>query len=846
LRLWDEFGADLRYAARRLRRSLGFTAVATVSLALAIGANTTIFSLAKQLLYDRLAVPNAENLRLLSWTGTEEHVAVHGIWGDYEPLPGGRVTSTAFSYEAFQRLRAENRELEDLFAFKREGMNATIGGAAQRVRGEMVSGNYYADLDVRPVLGRGITPADDAKPGQGAVAAIGYGLWEREFGRSPAVLGQVIRVNEVPLTIVGVNPKGFTSAKDVQTPADVFIPLSMQPVVSPMPGKTPPLSDPNLWWVNIMGRAKVGISDQTAQAGLDAQLAAIVRGTMPVKEGEDLPRMDLRDGSRGLFEQRHTFAKPMAVLMTMVGLVLLLACANISNLMLARGTQRQREISVRLALGAGRGRILRQMLVESLLLSTMGGAFGLLAAYFGRNAIPRMIENSWEQSDLHVHFDWRVFGFTAAVTMLTGILFGLTPALAAARRDVNRSLKEGALTATRRRKAWGGRALVGFQIALSTLLVIGAGLFLRTLAGLSSVNVGFRTDHLLLIEINPERTQYPPGKDVDLHQRLEAAFAGVPGVETVTAAVPVYIADDRMRRDFLVEGQDEHKSEAEFFNVVGNNFFRTLGIPIVAGRGFGSQDTATSLKVGVINQSLARKSFPNRNPVGQRFSISTEESDGRRGREWIQIVGVCADTRYSSLRAEPPPQFFLLYGQQREVGALNYEIRTAMQPEAVLPALRHVARQIDPNLPFGNVRTQDQQIAAAMQQECIFAAMASSFGLLALALAAVGIYGIMAYAVANRTNEIGIRLALGAQQRQVLAMILREASWISVAGVIVGLGAALILARLVKAMLYGLQPTDPVSLCAGALLLVVVGLAASWIPAQRAASVQPVEALRHE
>ena len=498
------------------------------------------------------------------------------------------MTSTSFSYLAFQLLRAENRALEDLFAFNREGMNATIHGTARRIRGEMVSGNYYAALGVHPVLGRGITPADDAKPGQGTVAVIGYGLWEREFGRSPAVLGQVIRVNDTPLTIVGVNPKEFTSAKDVQTPADVFIPLSMQPLVSPQPGNKQLLFDPNLWWVNIMGRAKPGVSDRAAQAALDGQLAAIVRGSMPVEKGDDLPRMDLRDGSRGLFEERHAFARPMAVLMTLVGFVLLLACANIANLMLARATLRRREISVRLALGAGYVRILRQLLVESLVLAAMGGALGFLAAYLGRDAIPRMLENSWEQTDLHVHFDWRVLAFTALVTMLTGVLFGLAPALTAARQELNHSLKEAAQTATRRRRGLAGRALVGFQIALSTLLVIGAGLFLRTLSGLSAVNVGFRTDHLLLFEINPQRNQYPPGKDVDLHRRLEAAFAAVPGVEAVTPSQMVYIADDRMRRDFLSEGQDEHsKNQAEYYNVVGNNFFATLGIPIVAGRSFG-------------------------------------------------------------------------------------------------------------------------------------------------------------------------------------------------------------------------------------------------------------------
>jgi len=842
----ESIWSDIRYGLRILRKNPGFTAVAAISLALAIGANATIFSLAKQLLYERLAVPRAADLRLLAWTGTEEHVAVHGIWGDYDPLPGGRVTSSAFSYTVFQQLRAINHVFEDLFAFNQEGMNATIHGTAQRVRGEMVSGNYYAVLGVQPALGRGITPADDGKPGEGTAAVISYGLWQREFNRSPAVLGQVIRVNDTALTIVGVNPREFTSARDVQTPADVFMPLTMQPLVSPQPGRTPPLFDPNLWWVNIMGRSKPGVSDAQAQAALNTRLSAIVRATMPVRPNEDLPQLQLRDGSRGLFEQRQIFARPMAVLMTMVGFVLLLACANIANLMLARGTQRRREMSVRLALGAGRRRILRQMLVESTTLAVLGGIGGLIAAYFGRNAIPKMIENSWENADLHVHFDWLVFGFTAAVTLLTGLLFGLAPALAAAHLDLNRGLKETTQTASRRIRGTGGRALVGFQIALSTLLVVGAGLFLRTLTDLSSVNVGFRTDHLLLIEINPQTTQYPPGKDVELHQRIEAAFAAAPGVEAVTPTQVAYIADDRMRRDFVTEGQPRKQDKAEYYNVVGNNFFETLGIPIVAGRGFGLQDTATSTKVGIINQSLARERFPNQNPIGKQFSLRTEDSDGHSVREWIQIVGVCADTLYASLRTEPPPQFFLPFLQQSEVGAMNYAVRTAMKPEAILPTLRHAAQQIDPNLPLANVRTQDQQIDAAMQQERVFVALSSGFGLLALALAAVGIYGIMAYSVARRTNEIGIRLALGAQQGQVSGMILRESAFLAMAGIAAGLAAALVLTRAVKSMLYGIAPYDPLTLCGGASLLLAVALAATWIPARRAASVNPVDALRNE
>jgi len=503
LRFIDDLTADLRYAARRLRRSVGFTAVAAISLALAIGANTTIFSLAKQLLYERLAVPHSTELRLLAWTGTGKHVAVHHIWGDYSPLSGGRVTSSSFSYPAYLQLRSQNKVMQDLFAFKETGMNATIAGNAQPVQVEMVSGNYYAQLGIRPVVGRAVLPADDASPGQGAVAVISYGLWERMFGKSESILGQVIKLNNASLTIIGVNPNGFTGANGTQQSPDLFVPLSMQPLISPHGENGSRLAEAKEWWVNVMARVKPGVSDASAQSALDGQLGAIVRATMPVRPNEDLPRMDLRDGSRGQFYQQRTFAKPMTVLLTMVGFVLLLACANIANLMLARGAQRQREMSVRLALGAGRARIARQMLVESLVLAGLGGAGGLIFGYFGSSLIPKLTENAWERSEFHVHFDLMVFGFTAGVTILTGILFGLAPALAAARTRIGSDLKESSQSVTRRRKGWGGKSLVGFQIALSTLLVIGAGLFLRTLASLNAVDVGFRTDHLLLAEISP-------------------------------------------------------------------------------------------------------------------------------------------------------------------------------------------------------------------------------------------------------------------------------------------------------------------------------------------------------
>jgi len=848
-------GRDVTYGARLLRKSPGFTTVAVISLALAIGVNTTIFSLARQLLYERLDVPHAENLRLLAWTGTRRHVAVHDTWGDWNKLPDGRVASNVFSYPVYQQLKAENSVLDDLLAFKDTGMNATIQGEAQQVVTEMVSGNYYDALQVRPVLGRAILPSDDAAPGQGAVAVISYGLWEREFGRSPAALGQIIKLNDVPLTIVGVNPRGFTGAESTLTSPDVFVPLSMQPLVSPASWDGPDalslLASTHEWWVSVMGRARPGVSDAQAEAALNTQLAAVVRATMPVRPGEDIPHLDLLDGSRGLFEQDQTYAKPMTVLMALVGLVLLLACANIANLMLARGARRQREMSVRMALGAGRARIARQMLVESLLLAGLGGAGGLLAGYFGSNAIPRLLENAWQRNRLQVHFDWMVFAFTAGITIVTGILFGLAPAFAAARAEVAHGLKETTQTTTRRRKGMSGKALVGFQIALSTLLVIGAGLFIRTLAGLSAVNVGFRTDHLLLAVIAPPEIRYPAGQDIALHQRLEQAFGAIPGVASVSADTVPYLENAASSTDFLPVGEkyDPSKSQAEDYNLVGDRFFETMGIPMIAGRAFGPQDTRDSAKIGIINQSLARTRFPGQNPIGKFFKTSMNHvhgHDSANTNDLIEIVGICGDTRYANLRDEPPPQFFLPYMQQVRVGSMTYAIRTRMDSDAVVPALRRAVQAIDPALPLIDVHTEDQQIDADLEQVHLFVALTSGFGLLALALAAVGIYGIMAYSVASRRNEIGIRMALGAQPGQVRGMILRESSWLAAVGIVVGTAAALGLTRMVQSMLYGIRADDPLTISAGVGLLLAVALAATWIPARRAACVQPMEALRHE
>lgn len=844
LRLFDELMSDLRYALRRLRRAPGFTLTAAISLALAIGVNTTIFSAAKQILYERLQVPEAAELRLLAWNGTSKHVAVHSTSGDLVQLPDGRETCSSFSYPVYEQLRAQNREMQDLFAFKVLNGNATIAGEARRATGQMVSGNYFTQLRIRPALGRLIEESDDTPTANGAVAVISYAVWKSTFNSSSAVLGQVVRLNDVLFTIIGVAPQGFTGAYGTLDTNDLYVPLKMQPLVRPGGRQASMITSNREWWLNVMARVRPDVSESTALAAFDTRLQAAARATLTVHPGDDLPRMELRDGSRGLFMQSRSYTKPIEILLTMAGLVLLLACANVANLMLARSTRRKLEVSVRFALGANRARIMRHMLVESVTLAMLGGVGGMVLGYLGSGFMAGLVLRGWQRGSYAVHLDWRVYAFTGAVTLATGMLFGVAPAMAASRVEVGSNLKKTgrAFTAQSGRA---GKMLVGFQIALSTLLVAGAFLFLRTLTKLNAVDVGFRTDHLLLAQVSLPPKKYGDGADYLFHQRLIEAIRALPGVEDLTPAESALIAGNRNLDNFRPEGRPltEDSDSAQYDNVVGDHFFSTLKIPILEGRAFGAEDTPASPRVGIINEKLAKEQFPGVSPIGRYFYSE--------GKERIRIVGVSGDTRYSDLREEPPPQFFLPFSQRKSAsenwaGSWTYEIRTSGDPEALIPGLRSVVRRLDPDMPVTNIRTQQEQIESSMHAERTLVALTTGFGVLALLLAALGIYGVMAYSVAGRTNEIGIRLALGALPRQVVTMVMREAGTMLLAGACIGAGAALLMGRLIKAMLYGLSPNDPASLILTVALLSFVAFAASWIPARRAASVQPVEALRYE
>jgi predicted permease len=841
LRLWDDLLADISYGLRMLKKSPGFTTIAVASLALGIGANTIIFSLAKQTLLDELAVPHPEQLRLLKIETVRKKSPVTSMWGDFNPGPNGGTVTSSFSYPVYEILRKQNQGLQDLFAFKFLGgysrLTATIDGHAQALTGEFVSGNYYQALGVGAQLGRPIQSSDDAHPGEGAVAVISDGLWSRTFGRSPSVIGKVISLNLAPVTIVGVNPPDFTGAASVQNSPDIFVPFSMQPVLLPR-GKQSLLANKSLWWVQVMGRTKPRISDAAATASLSVALDQAVRATLVVKADSLLPTLSLTPGSRGL---NHTASDrtQIYVLFSLVGLVLMLACANIANLLLARSAARQREVSVRMALGASRGRVLRQVFTESLLLSVIGGAAGLVLGYLGRNIIPRLTSTPWDEQIMQVRFDWKIFAFTAGISILTGLIFGFAPALQSTRISVSSALKDSATTTTKRRKGLAGKGIVVFQICLSMLLVVGAGLFARTLFNLSRVDIGFRPENVLLFNMQPPHTRYPHPKDLALYRRIEEGLASLPTVDSVTLSAEPLLSHDMSNNNFAPNDQGKDaKPETTDVNYVGQDFFSTLGIPIVAGRGFNERDTESSPKVAVINRALARKFFPTSDPIGKTFNA-----------EHIQIVGIAADAKYDDLRDDDPPTFYAPYRQAPEGemdGGPTFELRLKTTPDAALPAIRKTVAAIDKDIPLLDVRTQTQQIDDILSQERLFATLTGAFGVIALVLACIGIYGVMAYNVARRTNEIGIRMALGAQTGQVLRMVLREASWLAVVGIGIGLGCALWLTRFLSSMLYGLKPSDPSTMIFAALLLLAAALAAGWSPAWRASRVQPMEALRHE
>ena len=832
---------DLRYGFRMMRRSRGFTMVAVLSLALGIGATTAIFSLVNAVMLKMLPVKHPEQLVVIDWRAkTWPRISHSGnTWGPR----GGPITASSISYPAFRQLRAQNQVLSDLFVFADlEQAHLTVDGYAEIASGHLVSGNYFSGLGVQAVEGRTFTDQDD-RPDAEPVAVISFRYWNRRFGMDPAAVGKRVEVNSVPVLVIGVTPREFFGVSPGDYP-DIWIPVSLQPRIAPQWGgeKKSLLGAASDWWVQPWGRLKPGVSEQQARAALDVIFRqSITAGLSSPLAPESMASIQINPGSRGLDDLRSEFSQPALILMSVVGLVLLIACANVANLPLARAIARQREAAVRLALGAGRLRLVRQSFTESVLLASLGGALGLVLAFQGGELLLALMSPGETPLQLDVRPDAHILAFCVVISLLTGVLFGLAPALRSTRIDVCPVLKgaAGSVKGGSGRSRWSlSKVLVAAQVAVSLLLLIAAGLFVRSLQKLNSMDVGFNRENLLLFGIDGSLSGYKNEQLGGLYSRIQESVEALPGVRSASLSRHSLIGDGSSRSGISVPGYANRPDEEMpvYGNRVGPGFFETIGIPILLGRGLTIHDNETAPKVVVINEALARRYFSNQSPLGRRVSWNNKD---------CKIVGVAKDAKYHNMREEVQPTVYEPY-LQSGVGRMIFEVRTAGDPGSIIPIVRRAVASVDRNLPLYNVGTQVQQIDSYLIQERLFAKLTGCFGALAMLLASIGLHGVMSYAVARRTGEIGIRMALGAQRRDVLWQVLRETMLLVAIGLIIGLPAALASTRLIRNQLFGLKPTEPFTILVATLLLVLVAVFAGYLPARRASRLDPMVALRYK
>jgi predicted permease len=842
----QDFGKDLAYASRLLAKSPGFTAVAVMSLALGIGANTAIFTLINDVLLEELPVNDPQELVRLQWAvpaGQEQRAP----WMNADTRSeDGQTLGAWFSYPSFQRIRAHNQAFSDVFAFADLGdhMNVVADGEAGLARGQIVSGNYFSTLGVHAPIGRAFGEADD-QPGATPVCVIGDGYWRRRFGGDRSVVGQLVTIGGSPFTIVGVTPREFFGLQPGFA-IDFWVPLVAEPlVVRRSASKLPAVAAPDYWWLQIMGRLKPGVSERQARAGLDVIFRhSVTDGVTYVIDGHlVIPSLELVPGSRGLDELRRQFSRPLLILMAMVGLVLLIACANVANLLLARATSRKKEIGVRLSLGASRGRLIRQLFTESLLLASFGTALGLAFAWWGSSLLVTFLSPPGRPLSLTVTPDLRIMVFAIVACIFTALLFGLAPAFRATRVDLAPALKNGAQGSGQLRLGLGKILVVG-QAALSLVLVFGAILFVRTLVNLESLNAGFDKENLLLFGVNPAKAGYKASALNDFYGRVQERVAALPGVISATSSLHLLLSGSVRDSSIWVQGF-MGRPEDTHVNVMpaGAHFFHTMKIPLLRGRDFTERDTENAPKVAVINEALAKLCFLGRDPMGQRIAFGRDEVG-------MEIVGVAKDARYNSLRQTAPPTLYQPFRQAANVNWMYFEVRTAGDPRALIAAVPNAVASLDRNVPLFAMKTQTQQIDELLSQERLFAKLSTFFGLLALLLACVGLYGIMSYAVVRRTGEIGMRMALGAQHRNILSMFLREMLLLVAVGLALGIPACVVTARLaasvVSGLLYGVKPNDGTTIVMAGAVLIVLAVFAGFVPARRAAHVDAMVALRHE
>ena len=859
----EQLVQDVRYAARMILRDPGFTALAALSLALGIGANTAIYSFMDAVMMRWLPVRAPGSLALLQWhtKDRKDDSVVQNVSGHFDDDPKLGLVAGIFPYPAFEELRKSTNGFSTLFAYHpSEKLTVMIGGEAEVASGEYVSGDFFSGLGVAPEAGRLIT-ADDDRAGTDVVI-LNYGFAERRFGSAARAAGQKIFLNNLPFTIAGVTPPGFYGVDSGSAPA-FYLPLHADLALNPRDGaKRSEASylDRHYYWMEMMGRLRPGVTRAQAQAQAGPVFENWVASTAE-NDGQraDLPQFLLSEGARGVDRMRRNYQEPLVVLMGMVGLILAIACANIANLLLARATARRREMAIRLSIGAGKWRVIRQLLTESVLLASIGGAAGVLVAYWSVPVLRAMLATG-SSFILRAELNWHVLAATAALTMITGLLFGLAPALQAARVDVMPVLKESRTAEPRGRRlpVSLSQMLVVAQIAISLVLVAAAGLFVRTLAKLQSLDMGFTRENVLVFQLNAKQAGHQPGQLPSFYRELEQRFSTIPGVITVAEANSPLIGDGAWGWPVVPAGKSKpehaptgHGSFGGWENThvlqADAHFFTTMKIPLIAGRGFDERDRALPAPVAIVNEAWVKANLAGENAhnaVGGRVvSFGTDDKPVE-----MEVIGVAKNALYNRIEENFPATVYLPLDQNLgvPVEGITFFLRTSGDPLKYAGAVREIVHEADARIPVTNLSSQEQRIEEHIGDEILFARLSAGFALLALSISCVGLYGTMSYMVARRTGEIGVRMALGARRGGVVWMVMRQAAILAAAGLAIGLPVAFGASRLVESFLYGVKPGDPASIATAVATMVLSAIAASYVPARRASRIDPLVALRHE
>ncbi|MFZ0463711.1 MAG: ABC transporter permease [Candidatus Acidiferrales bacterium] len=882
---------DLRYGIRVLTKSPGFTAIAILTLALGIGANTAIFSMISGVLMRALPIQDAQNVVVLKWSARKSP-GMHNSssYGDctQHRERNGPSSSCSFSEPFFHDVASQANVFSSVAAFANSGqLDLSGNGTASVLHAEGISGEYFSLLGVRAAAGRLIAPGDDSVSAP-PVVVLNYGYWKTQFGGSLSAIGKSVRLNNVPFTIIGVAEPQFDSLSPGNV-KDAWIPLSTLPQLAPEPWVKDRPTDIYSWWLVIIGRLKPGVTRMQAQAEVSTLFRnEMLHGEKPLSKPADDPSVAALPAQEGLTGGTTDFSTLLYVLMMAVGIVLLIACANVAGLLLSRATARQKEIAVRLALGAGRRRIVRQLLTESVLLSVIGGGLGILFALWGTRAVISFFTSGADRAfGFNVGIDGRVLAFTLAASVLTGIVFGLAPAFRGTRVDLTPALKEGAGGSAAEGRAGGrwfslGNGLVVAQVALAVVVLVGAGLLVRTLQNLKNVDPGFDTRNLLTFGLDPTLIGYKTPQVDAFYRNLQERIEALPGVEGVSYSNSTLLSGDLWDTGFSLPGMPKDQTVDSDYLPVGMNFFSTMHMRLLSGRSFNSTDfaqaetareledvraaaaeakeaglaapSASSAANGttagneapvpvIVNKTFVAKYLTKTNPLGLHFGA--READPSKG-DWASpgwaIVGVVSDAKYDSLRDAIAPTMYV----PSSGGQTSFEVRTRTNPTAMAAAIRGAVSQMDSNLPVFQVHTQTQLVDQLLVSERMIAQLSGFFGALALILACIGLYGLLSYEVSRRTREIGIRMALGAQQRDVLRLVVGQGIMLAIVGAVVGIGVALGVTRYLKSMLYDIHANDPATMIGVAILLMLVAIAACYIPARRATRVDPMVALRYE